>query len=154
MLKPRAFWEQLVADPPRALMLIVMDSWKRIGDAIGMRELLLACGTFDTLCRIATEDAATRTQLSMSVYAATWKEETQKSRAVHFIERWQPLVLSAGSDVIPVGLWWTTLEVDAQVGPRELFGVVLTTVEGHIRTLPLAERFTPIGVSWEAMMGS
>lgn len=152
MLGPRAFWKRLRDERSGVLIVILLESWKDIGDAVGIDGVELAEQSFASLCQFATRSAAEQSRLSVSVFAAFWPEAGPEEAAVAILQRWLPLQISSRAVSFSISGSWVAHTLVGEGNPSDLFDRVRSAVEDRIGQLPDGLRFRPLTNDWDDLI--
>jgi hypothetical protein len=144
MLKPVDFWKSLETDGAKVVLVVLLKSWKRIGDLAGMEGIDLAQTTFAHICGSATRDAGGQSRLSVSVFAAYWSLAGKDENASKALSRWLPLGVSAPRATFDIEASWFTLERAHDETARHLLRRIEHELNALIQGLPEHERHHPL----------
>jgi hypothetical protein len=131
------------------VLVILLESWKDIGDTVGIDGVELAEQSFASLGQFATHTAARQSRLSVSVFAAFWPEGGAEEAAVAILQRWLPLHVSSRSVSFSMSGSWVAHHLVADDTPGDLFERVRSAVEDRISHPPDRLRFRPLNSDWD-----
>jgi hypothetical protein len=147
-----SFWRHINSYESGVLLLVFLDSWKRIGDQFGIEAVDIAENVFTGICRFATRDAVQSTQLSMTLFGAYWLGTGPERYAIEVLERWLPMQISSGDTKLPiVGSWLRLDRVNREPG-HDLYRRAQAGLEAQVRQLPASDRHTALSYSWQELM--
>jgi hypothetical protein len=149
MLKPVDFWKRLDIDRAKVVLVVLLKSWKRIGDDAGMEGIDLAATTFAHICTSATRDSDGQSMLSVSVFAAYWSQARKDKSASDALSRWLPMGVTAPYASIDIEASWFALERAHGETARDLFQRIDHELNTLVQELPEHERHRPLHEDWE-----
>jgi len=144
VLAPRDFWKRVGGRGSGLVLVILLESWKDIGDRVGIDGVQLAEQTFASLCQFATRTATEQSRLSVSVFAAFWTDPGPEETAVVVLERWLPLQVSSREVSFSISGSWTAHPLVGIDNAGKLFERVRGALEARIGQLPDYLRFRPL----------
>lgn len=109
-------------------MVVVFESWKRIGDRWGEEPTDIADKLFIDICRFAVEDAEVEARLAVKVFAAYWRTPGRDRSAKAVFQRWFPVGIKTPEYDLPLEAAWYGFEVSPGETSREVFDRVVAEV--------------------------
>jgi hypothetical protein len=143
LLEPGEFWRRIDRLDSGVLLVAFLQSWKRIGDSIGVEGVDLAGHTFDSLCRLAYRRADHQARLSMTVYAAYWSTAGEERLAIDVLGRWLPMTIASKRLSMEIVAPWAVLERRPGETAHDLFRRVQAELDARVQALPPEERHRP-----------
>lgn len=92
---PTAFWSAVDGDPgPGTLVLVLCDSWKRVGDYLGIPSADLLTQMMRGVCDWALPDGPASGQLDMHLYCTYLVGDAARCDPDRALAEWCPFILS------------------------------------------------------------
>lgn len=151
MLRPREFWHSLEDARPRILLVVQLDTWKQIGDEVGIEGVQLAEGVLTALCTHAMQGASTVGRIGAATCCATWARPGAEATATEVLGRWSPMVITAKGIEISIALWWASVELDDAAPAKVAFERTERILTQHVDSLPTDLRVKPLPYTWEEL---
>jgi hypothetical protein len=154
MIQPHEFWRRVgERTGPGVLVLVLLESWKRVADEIGMDAIDMASAVFDALCELASAGADAQARLTTTVFGAYWSTLGADETAAERLTQWLPLTIISPGTSIPVECRWIAVARGAAQTGRDLYLAGQADLERLVAGLPPSERYPPMPRTWEELMG-
>jgi hypothetical protein len=154
MMQPQKFWRRVGEQTgPGVLVLVLLESWKRVADEIGMEAVDMASAVFDALCEFASAGADAQARLTTTVFGAYWSALGADKTAAERLAQWLPLTIIAPGTSIPIECRWIAVVRNAAQTGSELYLAGQADLERLVAGLPPNERYPAMPRTWEESMG-
>jgi hypothetical protein len=166
------FWRAVADDDgPGSLLLVLLESWKVVGDNFGILAVDLIGGMFETVCRITMRGSSASARLSTRLYAGYWADdeaaasslgaEPAATAAFHpsalhatgVLAGVLPLELRMRAPFhLPVECWWMTLSRSGAEPGAELYRRAQQVLQARWQSGPDAHlpAYRELATSWES----
>jgi hypothetical protein len=153
-MQPHEFWRRVGEQTgPGVLVLVLLESWKRVADEIGMEAIDMASAVFDALCELASAGANAQARLTTTVFGAYWSALGADETAAERLARWLPLTIISPGKSIPIECRWIAVARDAAQTGKDLYVAGQADLERLVAGLPPSERYPAMPRTWEELMG-